>query len=93
MSDYSISAMSVSSIAFENQASGAESVPDFTSTLGSGLNEGGADTMEQIVAGSEVASKTTEFYGNGTDLSSTGTDVDIAQAINSTLGMITDKVV
>lgn len=97
MSDFSISASTMSSLASENQAAGAESVKDITSTVVSGVNKEGSDSQEQAVAGAEVASRTTEFFGSGTDLGSTGTDIDISQAINSTLmsgqGAITDKVV
>lgn len=97
MSDLSISTMTQSSMALENQASGAESVKDTTSTIVSGFNQEGLDSMDQAVAGAEVASKSTEFFGTGTDLGSTGTDYDVAQAISTSLadgnGSITDKVV
>lgn len=97
MSDFSISAITPASMAMENLASGAESMQDSNSTAISGLNEGGPDTMENAVAGAEVASRTTEFLGTGTDFSSTGTDIDISHAINTSImdgmGSITDKVV
>ena len=84
-------------MASDNQAAGAESVKDTISTVISGVNQEGADSQEQAVAGAEVASRTTEFFGSGADLSSTGTDIDVSQAINSTLmsgqGSIADKVV
>jgi len=96
MSDISISANSMSSMALDNQASGAESIRDTTSTMASGFNQEGLDSQEQAVAGAEVASRTTEFFGSGSDLSSTGTDIDVAQAISTTLsdgqGSITDKI-
>lgn len=97
MSDISISAMTMSSMALENQMSGAESIKDTSSTVISGVNEQGADPNDMAVAGAEVASRGSEFFGNGTDLSSTGTDIDTAQAINTSLhqgnGTIADKVV
>ncbi|QJB57756.1 hypothetical protein [Pseudodesulfovibrio sp. zrk46] len=98
MSDFSISAMTMSSMASENQAASFENSVDIaSSTIMSGINQEGADSQENAVAGAEVASRTTEFFGNGTDLGSTGTDIDVAQAISSTLlegtGTITDKVV
>jgi len=86
----------MSSMALDNQASGAESIRDTTSTMASGFNQEGLDSQEQAVAGAEVASRTTEFFGSGSDLSSTGTDIDVAQAISTTLsdgqGSITDKI-
>ncbi len=97
MSDISISTMTMQSMAFDNQLSGLESIKDSTSEICSGVNQGGLDTMEQTVAGAEVASRTTEFFGVGTDFSSTGTDLDIQQAISSTMangmGTIADKVI
>ena len=95
MSDISISTDTMSSMALESQISGAESIN--TNTIMSGANQHGLDSLEQTVAGAEVASRTTEFFGSGTDLSSTGTDIDVAQAINTSLmdgtGSITDKIV
>jgi len=97
MSDLSISNMTMSSMALDSQLSGVESISDSSSTIASGANEGGLDSMEQTVAGAEVASKTTEFFGSGTDLSSTGTDIDVAQAISTSImdgtGSITDKII
>lgn len=96
-SDLTISTMTLSAMAMDNQASGAESMINTETAVMSGINEGGIDSMEHAVAGGEVASRTTEFFGNSTDLSSTGTDIDVAQAINTTImdgnGSITDKVV
>lgn len=97
MSDISISTMTQSAMVLENQAAGAESSSDTTSTIISGINQEGIDSQEQAIAGAEVASRTTEFFGSGTDLGSTGTDIDVAQAINTSLldggGSITNKVV
>jgi hypothetical protein len=85
MSGLSMSADSVSTISFDNQLSAAETVKDTTSTVMSAVNKGGIDSLEQTVAGAEVASRTTEFFGSGTDFSSTGTDIDTQQAVNNTL--------
>ncbi len=98
MSDISISADTMQSMAFDNQLSGPESIKDTTSEIASGVNQGsGMDSMEQTVAGAEVASRTTDFLGAGPDFSSTGTDIDVQHAISSTMadgmGSITDKVI
>ena len=98
MSDISISVDTVQSMAFDSQMAGPESIKDTTSEVASGANQGtGMDSMEQTIAGAEVASKTTEFFGNGADLSSTGTDINIQQAISSTMadgmGSIADKII
>jgi hypothetical protein len=49
------------------------------------------------VAGAEVASRTEDFFGAGTDFSSTGTDYDVQQTVHQAvfdtgLGSITDKI-
>lgn len=101
MSDISISAPSPLAMKFDDLASGVETIKDTTSEMGSGLNRGGLDTMEQAVAGVEVASRTEEFLGAGTDFSSTGTDSDIQmasqnavdQTLSEGIGIITDTVV
>jgi hypothetical protein len=97
MSDISISASTPQSMALDNQLAGPESIKDTTSEIASGLNPNGIDSQERTVAGAEVASKTTEFFGAGPDLGSTGTDIDVQQAISSTLaagmGSIADKIV
>ncbi len=98
MSDISISDTTISSMAIENQASGADWLQETaSSTVLSGISPDGPDSQEQAVAGLEVASRTSEFFGSGTDFSSTGTDIDVAQAINTTLlsgqGSITNKIV
>jgi len=84
-------------MALDNQLAGPESIKETTSEVASGANQGGLDSMEQAVAGAEVASRTTEFFGNGTDFSSTGTDIDIQQAISASItdgmGTIADKVI
>ncbi|ADU62689.1 hypothetical protein Daes_1677 [Pseudodesulfovibrio aespoeensis Aspo-2] len=96
MSGMSISTESVSALT-ENLMRGAETVSDTTSTIFSSVNRGGVDSMEQTVAGAEVASRTSEFFGSGTDFSSTGTDYDTQQAVNNTVmsgnGSIADIVV
>jgi len=96
MSDISISTDTIQSISMDNLLSGPESVGEDSSIIASGMNKGGIDSMEQAVAGLEVASRTEEFFGSGTDFSSTGTDVDIQQAVSSTLdtgiGSIADEI-
>ncbi|BCS87111.1 hypothetical protein [Pseudodesulfovibrio sediminis] len=96
MSDISISTNTIQSMAMENQISGPEFIPDQTSEISSGMNSKGLDSMEQAVTGAEVASKTEDFIGAGTDFGSTGTDIDIQQAVNSTLstgiGSIADTI-
>jgi len=84
MSGMSISAESVSALT-ENLMRGAETVKETTSTVMSAANRIGPDTADQAVAGVEVASRTSEFFGSGTDFSSTGTDPDTAQAVNNTI--------
>ena len=100
MSNISITVDSMGAMASDAQASSASmaslTAKEESSQVMSGENKGGADGLELTVAGGETASKKTEFFGTGTDFSSTGTDIDIAQAINTTLmdgqGTITDKV-
>ena len=96
MSDISISADTVQTMAMDNLFSAPESLTGSNNEISSGLNTRGIDSMEQAVAGVEVASRTEEFFGSGTDFSSTGTDIDIQQAVVSTadtgIGSITDKI-
>lgn len=98
MSDISISANTIQSISMDNQLRGPESVRDHHDEIGSGVNTvGGMDGREQTVAGLEVASRTEDYMGAGTDFSSTGTDVDIQQAVQQTavdsgIGSIADKI-
>ena len=96
MSDLSISNDTIQSMALDSQLSGTESSFGTTREISSGMNEGGVDAMEQTVAGTEVRSKTQEFFGNGTDFTSTGTDVDVKHAMSSILdsamGSITDEI-
>jgi hypothetical protein len=96
MSGMTISTQSISALT-ENLMRGAESVKDTTSTVLSAVNRGGPDSMEQAVAGAEVASRTSEFFGSGTDLGSTGTDIDTMQAVNNTVmsgkGNVADLIV
>lgn len=97
MSDISISTNSPLSMALENVASGNEATAENASTIMSGHNPDGADAQEQIIAGAEVVSKTSEYTGSGPDWSSTGTDIEFAKAIEATLnegmGNIADKIV
>lgn len=97
MSDISISANSPLSMALDNAASSNEIVADNAQTVISGRNPEGADTQEQTVAGTEVASRTADYLGSGPDWSSTGTDNEFAKAIEATLnegmGSIADKIV
>jgi len=96
MSDISISADTIQSISLDNQFAGAESINDRSTEIGSGMNEGGLDAMEQTVVGAQVVSRTEEYFGAGTDLTSTGTDIDIQKAVSAALqtsvGSITDKI-
>lgn len=96
MSDISISNDTIQSIGLDSQLSGIESMKSSEAEIGSGVNEGGVDTMEQAVAGTELRSRTEEYFGAGTDFSSTGTDIDVRQAmssiIDSAMGSITDKI-
>jgi len=97
MSDISISISTPQAMSLDNQASGAESIGRYSNEIASGFNQGGADNMEMAVAGAEVASRTSEFFGTGTDFSSTGTDNDIQKAVgaalNEGMGTITDIMV
>jgi hypothetical protein len=98
MSDISISADTIQSISMDNQLLGPESISDYHDEIGSGVNTvGGMDSREQTVAGTEVASRTEDYLGTGTDFSSTGTDVDIQQTLHQVaadtgIGSITDKI-
>ncbi|CCH47660.1 hypothetical protein [Pseudodesulfovibrio piezophilus] len=96
MSEIGITTSSMSSMALENQAAGAESIQESSSTVISGLNKEGSDSHDRAMAGAEVVSRSTEFFGAGTHLGSTGTEIDTAQAINSTLidggGSITNRI-
>jgi hypothetical protein len=82
----------------DNQLLGPESISDYGQEIGSGINPtGGLDNREQTVAGLEVASRTEDYLGAGTDFSSTGTDVDIQQtvhqmAVDTGIGSITDEI-
>lgn len=96
MSDISISNNSIQSMGLDSQLSGIESMKGAESEVGSGVSRGGADSLEQAVAGTELRSRTEEYFGNGTDFSSTGTDVDVRHAmssiIDSAMGSITDEI-
>ena len=96
MSDISISNDTIQSMGLDSQLPGGESLDNASSEISSGMNEGGGDTLEMTVAGTEVRSRTEEFFGSGTDFSSTGTDVDIQQAVSatleSTIGSIADEI-
>ncbi|OIQ48928.1 hypothetical protein BerOc1_03683 [Pseudodesulfovibrio hydrargyri] len=98
MSDISISMDTIQSMSMDNQLLGPESLNNYADEIGSGINPtGGMDNREQTVAGLEVASRTDDYLGAGTDFSSTGTDVDIQQtmhqmAAETGIGSITDKI-
>ena len=96
MSDISISTDTVQTMAMDNMYSAPESVNDSNSEISSGLDTRNIGSREQAVAGTEVASRTDDFLGVGTDFGSTGTDVDIQQAVGSVadtgIGSITDKI-
>lgn len=99
MSDISISNQSIRSMAIDNQASSIESGSAGIGLDMRGINKPEAKAFElenNDVAG-QVASRTKDFFGNGTDLSSTGTDNDIQRAITSALqetgiGTIADEI-
>jgi len=97
MSDISISANTPLAMAMEHSASGNEATADTAGTVLSGHNPEGADSQEQTVAGTEVASRTSDYMGTGPDWSSTGTDNEFAKIIQTTLndgmGSITDRLV
>lgn len=97
MPDISISTDTVQTMAMDSLFSAPESVKDASDVIGSGENSHAADQREMAVAGAEVASRTEEFFGAGTDFSSTGTDYGVQQAIHQAsaetgLGSITDKI-
>lgn len=97
MSDISISADTVQTMSMENLFTGADSIRDTGSESASGINPWGSDSREQTVAGMEVASRTQDYLGAGTDFSSTGTDIDIQQTIQAAaaqtgIGTIADKI-
>ena len=93
MSDFSISAMSMASKAVDNQMASIE---------GAGETREHGDVRFQRTA-QELGTdhhrhrgllRTQDYIGAGTDFSSTGTDVNVQQAVNTTLesgfGSITD---
>jgi len=84
MSDFSISAMSMASKAVDNQMASIEGAGETVSTVMSGSSNQHKES-EQAIIGSEVSSRTQDYIGTGTDFSSTGTDVDIQQTVNTTL--------
>jgi hypothetical protein len=98
MSDISISADTIQSISMDNQLLGPESINDYGDEIASGVNtSGGRDIHEQTVAGLDVASRTEDYLGTGTDFSSTGTDIDIQQTLHQVaadtgIGTIADKI-
>lgn len=96
MSDINISNDTIQAISIDSQLTGVESLRETSSETGSGVNEGGVDTLEQTVAGMEVRSRTEEYFGVGTDFSSTGTDKDVRHAmssiIDSAIGSIADEI-
>lgn len=97
MPELSISTDTVQTMAMDSLFSAPESVRDVSNMIGSGENSHAADQREMAVAGAEVASRTEEFFGAGTDFSSTGTDPDIQQAAHQVaaetgIGSITDRI-
>ncbi|WP_272699823.1 hypothetical protein [Desulfovibrio sp. Fe33] len=98
MSDISISTETVQSAAWDNQSQGPESIRDYHDEIASGMDASEAThNREQAVAGLEVASRTEDYLGTGPDFSSTGTDIDIQQAVHAAaadtgIGTITDKI-
>ena len=84
MSDFSISAMSMASKAVDNQMSSIEGAGETVSTVMSGSSDQNKES-EQAIIGTEVSSRTQDYIGSGTDFSSTGTDVDVQQTVNTTL--------
>lgn len=84
MSDFSISAMSMASKAVDNQMAGVEASSDSYSTVMSGSSNLHSES-EQAIVGTEVSSRTEDYIGAGPDFSSTGTDIDVQQAISTTL--------
>ena len=81
MSDFSVSVMSMASKAVDNQMSGYELSNDTIRTDLSGVSNERKES-EQTIVGAEVASRTEDYIGAGTDLSSTGTDVNVRQRNN-----------
>ena len=97
MPDISISTDTAQTMAMDGLFSAPESLKDVSDVIGSGENSHAADQREMTVAGAEVASRTEEFFGSGTDFSSTGTDYDVQQtahqaAFETGVGSITDKI-
>lgn len=95
MPDFSISAMSMASKAVDNQMASIEGAGETVSTVMSGSSDQNKES-EQTIIGTEVSSRTQDYIGAGTDFSSTGTDVNVQQAVNTTLesgfGSITDVI-
>jgi len=96
MSDFGISVMSMAAQGMENQSSAFESSRETIRTDMSGAAPGHMES-EQAIVGTQVVSRTEDYFGAGTDFSSTGTDVDIRTTANNILesgyGSITDTVV
>ncbi|MEF2229528.1 MAG: hypothetical protein V3571_01230 [Pseudodesulfovibrio sp.] len=96
MSDFGISVMSMAAQGMENQISGFEASRE---TIRTDMSGSGPQHMasEQAIIGTEVVSRTDDYFGAGTDFSSTGTDVDIRTTANNILesgyGSITDTIV
>ncbi|WP_316900627.1 hypothetical protein [Pseudodesulfovibrio indicus] len=98
MPDISISTDTVQTMSMDSLFSAPDSIKDVSDIIGSGENSHAADQREMAVAGAEVASRTEDFFGAGTDFSSTGTDYDVQQTVHQAvvdtgLGSITDKIV
>ena len=96
MSDTGISVMSMAAQRMDNQMSGYETSRETMRTDMSGASPSHMES-EQTIVGTEVVSRTDDYFGAGTDFSSTGTDVDIRTTANNILesgyGSITDAMV
>lgn len=99
MSDMTVSNQSIRSMAIDNQARSIESGSAGIGSDARLLNtpELKSPESERTDVAGQVASRTDDFFGNGTDLSSTGTDNDIQRGIVTALqetgiGTIADEV-
>ncbi|WP_147821481.1 hypothetical protein [Salidesulfovibrio onnuriiensis] len=99
MSDISISNQSIQSMMTNAQASSFEDGSASAVLDARTINkpETRSFELEKNELAGQVVSRTQDFFGNGTDLSSTGTDNQIQRAITSALqetgiGTIADKI-
>lgn len=99
MSDISVSNQNIRSIALDDQARSVESGTAGIALDARTLNRPEFKPLEESqsdIAG-QVASRTRDYLGSGTDLSSAGTDNNIQQAVNAALqetgvGTIADEI-